>query len=297
MIGIVDIGSNTIRLSCYEIHEDKSFDCIFHKKQMAGLANYIDKDGRMTEEGIERAVKALESINSFIKHIKLEKVHYFATAAIRNTVNCSDVISEIQEKTGCEINVISGEEEAVCGFVGVSGDNNVTDGCVIDIGGGSTEIVSFENKTVENAASFGIGSLNTYKGFVKNILPAKTELSEIKKEVKRILSEEKIDKKIKSAYGVGGTIRAVLRLYNEEYKLPDTNRIMDSDKIKKLLKVYSEKKNYMTDKIIKIAPERLHTLVPGLTILCTVLKLYNLITVTVSKYGVREGYLIRYILK
>jgi exopolyphosphatase/guanosine-5'-triphosphate,3'-diphosphate pyrophosphatase len=193
--------------------------------------------------------------------------------------------------------VLSGEEEAVCGFAGVSGDNNVMDGCVIDIGGGSTEIVSFKNKTVEKAASFSIGSLNTYKNFVKNILPAKTELSEIKKEVKRILNENEVDRNISCAYGVGGTIRAVLRLYNEEYKIDDSNRIMESDKIKKLMKLYSEKKNYMTDKIIKIAPERLHTIIPGLTILCTVLKLYNLTTVTVSKYGVREGYLIRYILK
>lgn len=297
MIGIVDIGSNTIRLSCYEIKDDNKFSCIIHKKEVAGLAGYIDENGKMTDKGIERAIKAIENFKTVIQHMEFESIHFFATAAIRNTVNCDEIVSKIYLKTGYEIHVLSGEEEAVCDFVGVSGDNSIQNGMLVDIGGGSTEIVSFENETVVNAKSFSVGSLNTYKEYVKNVIPTKTELSEIRKKIKSLLmTEEKNNKKANCAYGVGGSIRAILRLYNEEYRMDDSNRYMESDKLKKLLKLYGDNKNYMIDRIIKIAPERLHTIIPGLTILCTVVKYFNLNAIHVSRYGVREGYLIRHVL-
>lgn len=296
MIGVVDIGSNTMRLSCYEIQDDK-FNCVIHKKEVAGLAGYIDKKGKMTDEGIERAIKAIENFKAVIEHIEFESIHFFATAAIRNTINCDEIVSRIQLRTGYEIHVLSGEEEAVCDFVGVSGDDNIQNGMVVDIGGGSTEIVSFENKKLVNAASLSVGSLNTYKEYVHNVVPTKAELSEIRKNIKSLLAnEDKISSKAKCAYGVGGSIRAILRLYNEEYEKDDTNRDMEADKLKKLLKQYTEDKSYMVDRIIKTAPERLHTIIPGLIILCTVVKYYKVDNVHVSRYGVREGYLIRHVI-
>lgn len=297
MIGIVDIGSNTIRLSCYEIAEDNKFCCIIHKKEVAGLAGYIDDSGNMTNEGIEKTIKVIEKFKQITQYMELSQVYYFATAAIRNTRNCQDIVSKIQERTGYEIEVLSGKEEAICDFVGVSEDAEIQNGKVIDIGGGSTEIVSFEERTISDAVSYGIGSLNMYKKHVKNILPDKTELSNIRKEVKECIDEEKNDTKVKAAYGVGGSIRAILRLYNREYHLDEENRDMEGEKIRKLLKLYEENKRYMVDRIIKTAPERLHTIIPGLTILCTILKQYEISVVRVSKYGVREGYLMRHILK
>lgn len=297
MVGIVDIGSNTIRLSCYEIQPNNKFSCVIHKKEVAGLAGYIDEKGNMTEEGIERAIKAIENFKAVIQHIEFESIHFFATAAIRNTINCEEIVSRIQLKTGYEVHVLSGEEEAVCDFVGVSEDDNIQNGMVVDIGGASTEIVLFENGMMVQAASLSVGSLNTYKEYVKNIVPTKTELTEIRKNIKRFLvTEETNTNKAKCAYGVGGSIRAILRLYNEEYGKNDSNRDMESDKLKKLLKLYGDNKNYLIDRIIKTAPERLHTIIPGLTILCTVVKHYDLDTVHVSRYGVREGYLMRYVL-
>lgn len=297
MIGIVDIGSNTMRLSCYEIQDHNKICCVIHKKEVAGLAGYIDENGKMTVEGIERAIKAIEKFKAVIQHMELESIHFFATAAIRNTVNCDEIVSKIQLKTGYEVHVLSGEEEAICDFVGVSEDTDIQKGMVVDIGGGSTEIVSFDNKMVVHATSVNMGSLNTYKEYVKNVMPTKTELSEIKKRMKRILAtEEKNNNKAKCAYGVGGSIRAILRLYNDEYVMDESNREMEVDKLKNLLKLYNDDKKYMIDRIIKIAPERLHTIVPGLTILCTVVKYYQLDCVHVSRYGVREGYLMRHVL-
>lgn len=78
--------------------------------------------------------------------------------------------------------------------------------------------------------------------------------------------------------------------------MDDHNRDMESGKLKQLLKLYEDNNHYLIDRIIKIAPERLHTIIPGLTILYTIVKYYNLDIVHVSEYGVREGYLMRHVL-
>ena len=233
MIGIVDIGSNTIRLSCYEILPYSKFNCVIHKKEVAGLAGYIDDNGKMSDEGIERAIKTIENFKTVIQHIEFESIHFFVTAAIRNTINCEEIVSRIQLQTGYEVHVLSGEEEAVCDFVGVSGSDNIQNGMVVDIGGGSTEIVLFNNKTVVNATSISIGSLNTYKKYVKNVVPTKTELLEMRNSIKRHLVTVEDNNKDKFAYGVGESIRAILTLYNEEYRMDESNRDMESDKLKK----------------------------------------------------------------
>ena len=74
--------------------------------------------------------------------------------------------------------------------MGVSGNNSISNGIVIDIGGGSSEFVTFENNNVVSAKSFPIESLNMYKRYVKNMVPSKAEISESKKEVKKHLMSE-----------------------------------------------------------------------------------------------------------
>lgn len=79
--------------------------------------------------------------------------------------------------------------------------------------------------------------------------------------------------------------------------MDEENLDMDAERVKKLFKQYLENKDYMIDRIIKTSPERLHTILPGLTILYMVLKYYNINKIYVSKYRVREVYLMKYVLK
>ncbi|MDO4467484.1 MAG: phosphatase [Bacillota bacterium] len=296
MIGIVDIGSNTIRLSCYKIRTNGDFECVIHKKETAGLAGYVDEKGKMTQEGIEKVIHTLQDFQMLIQYMHLKEVYFFATASIRNTINCKEIVQQIEQQTGYSIQVLSGQEEAICDFEGVNKENKIQNGLVIDIGGGSTEIVSFQNKKVNNAKSYKIGSLSMYKRFVRNILPTKDEVNEIRKYTKKSLVEEK-EEKCSSAYGVGGSIRAILRLYNLYYKMEENNRELDCEKVRKLFKIYLNDSQSLLEQMIKVAPERLHTLIPGLSILCTIIKQYDLDKIVVSKNGVREGFLVRHVLE
>ena len=297
MIGIVDIGSNTIRLSCYEIEGD-TFRCVMHKKESAGLAGYVNSRGRMTEEGIQKAVETLNSFKSVISHIHFDSVYFFATAAIRNTENHAEIIDRIREQTGFDVDVISGREEALCDFVSVRETDGAPDGMVIDIGGGSTELVPYKSGTVQSTCSLNVGSLTAYRMFVRNIVPDPGEIKSIRSHVKELLEKaEAVRSTGIHASGVGGSIRGILKLYNREYGMNKENQVMDQEHLKKLLKKYMDDRNPVIERVIRIAPDRIHTLLPGLVILCTVMKYYGLEQIFVSDYGVREGYLIRHVLK
>ncbi len=77
----------------------------------------------------------------------------------------------IKKKTGEDVKIISGKEEAELGYYGALSETDIKSGIIFDIGGGSTEIVDLRNKIIPSADSYEIGSLNLFTGFVKKIWP------------------------------------------------------------------------------------------------------------------------------
>ena len=96
--GIVDLGSNSIRLSIYEV-QDGQPRLLINKKEMAGLAGYVS-GGILEETGIERACAALESFHEILGHFGIKEMHAFATASLRNIENRSEAVAEIARRTG-----------------------------------------------------------------------------------------------------------------------------------------------------------------------------------------------------
>ena len=75
---IIDVGSNTVRMSVYKTEKD-SFSILFSKKETAGLASYI-KRSAMSEEGIDEAIRVIESLRSTLSYTNADELHIFATA-------------------------------------------------------------------------------------------------------------------------------------------------------------------------------------------------------------------------
>lgn len=141
---IIDIGSNTMRMSVYKI-EGRQFNVLLSKKETAGLANYIT-EGEMSEEGIGVIIAVLRRFCASLEYVTVDTIHAFATASLRNITNSQKVIERIYNAVGLEIELISGEEEAILSYSGAINAAPFEDGCLFDLGGGSTEIVAFDNR-------------------------------------------------------------------------------------------------------------------------------------------------------
>ena len=294
--GIVDLGSNTIRLSIYH-WEGQDFRLLLNKKTMAGLAGYV-QGGVLSDSGILVACRTLSSYRALLDNFQVSKMHVFATASLRNISNTGEAVETIRDVTGIPVEVLSGDEEAALSFKGAVLPGGVSTGLLADIGGGSFELVSYEDMSITSACSLPVGSLSLYTRFVNGLFPTPEE-----RKAMRAYVEEQLDRARTSGVrrsrlcGVGGTIRALNKLSVDVFHKPPESRSMTAEELRELYKLLKKDGRDTLRQILHAAPDRVHTLVPGLVILNTVIKAYGVEQVTASSSGVREGYLMDRVMK
>lgn len=288
---IMDIGSNTVRLSVYKQVKDKAVH-LFSEKEQASLRNYVKK-GNLTDKGIDRLIATLRRFNSIISNFDdIDSVHPFATATIRDVANRSEILKRVKDELGLEIEILSGEDEARLSFIGASKSVDVSEGVLTDIGGGSSEVVIIDQGKVIKSTSLSIGSLSAFNDYVTGLFTNKKEKKAIDNAVKLLLAENKMYREKQSNLAaVGGSARASLKFYNEYYNLSNYNSTMDAEKFNKMVKEILEMDDReVLDRILEIKPDRVHTLIPGMVILNRLAKYFYVNEINISQTGVREGY-------
>lgn len=292
MYAVIDIGSNSIRMSIYEKNKQE-VKRILHQKRMTGLVGYVE-EGSMPKAGMDVVCSVLEDFQKILDNLHVKNQAVFSTASLRNIENTKEAVRYIKKNTGIQVDVISGKQEAMLDFVGVTKLLECNSGLVVDIGGGSTELVPFEKRKAQNAVSLPIGSLNLYKKFVDDILPTSKERKQIKEYAMNKMKE--LDGwqtlQTKTICGVGGTLRAAGQLNKKILGKDDT--VLDADDIDEILKkLEKDAKKWL----LRIVPERIHTMIPGLLILQSTIECFDCKRIEISRYGVREGYLFENVLK
>ena len=288
--GIVDIGSNTIRLIIYNIDKAKNIEKIFSYKETAGLAGYVEKD-LLNPNGIAILNRTLTRIKKITDDLSIPKVWYFATASLRNINNSDAVLKIIHDELEIDIDIISNEEEGYLSYYAMKSllndKLNSENGIIADIGGGSSEIVIFKgNRIIENT-SLPIGSLNLHSKFVKGIMPDKKEIKAIKDEINAHLSKIDNNDTFSELIGVGGTFRLIPEL------LANDNKVFTAHQLDNLIDCGKTDRNDLARLILKTKPERIHTALPGMMIAKEIMKKWNVSKVLTDRVSVRDGYLLR----
>ena len=297
--GIIDIGSNTIRMAVYEIEDDK-ITLLLKKKYTVGLASYIQSN-LMQQDGIDKACEILEEFKLFLEKFNIENVVSFATAALRNIDNSKEVMKEIIDRTKIDIHVISGEEEADLAFCGAIRTTKIKNGLLIDIGGASTEIVSYKERKITNIVSLPIGSLALHKKYVKGLMPTSEEAREIEEAIFVCLKEEKNLKQETSAKicGIGGTFKGIYLLNNKIN--PESTEKISAENLNQMMHQFICDSNMISlenlDILVEIVPERIKTIVPGMVIANTLIGFFKSKEIFYSDSGVREGYIYKKIIQ
>ena len=295
LYAMIDIGSNTIRMAIYEIDGDK-VDMLMKRKNSVGLASYV-RDGYMTRAGIDKVVEVISDYRFFLDELGINRVTAFTTAALRNSINGYDAVEEISYRTGTNIHLMSGDDEATFDFIGATHDLPDDSGLLIDIGGGSTEIVYFSKGAIKVKVSLPIGSLNFHTRYTGvHILPNKSELDEMYAEAEATISAVEEFRYVSHAQicGIGGTFKGAMALYNAMYGMPRRNMRMDVKRIHDILQHFQRDHELIVpDKVLlmKTVPERMHTFMPGLVIADVLAKRFGSNQIIYSDSGVREGYI------
>lgn len=288
---IVDLGSNTIRLSLYNTLENGSFETLFSKKYMAGLAGYVSH-GIMSNDGINQACAVLLDFKVLLQQLGVNEMHVFATASLRNIKNTEKALETIKRRTGLCVDVIAGSEEVILGYYGALYTTDLKNGIMFDIGGGSTEFVRVKNGKVKKSQSISIGSLNLFHNHVSGLWPDKKEQKAIAKRISKRLDAVDFPKKApEKVCCVGGTCRAILNIVNYHFNKEENNRIITKEEFNKILKILLKRDAASRNYILKLCPDRVHTIIPGMLVVKEIIERLHCEKIWVSRYGVREGYL------
>ena len=290
--GIVDVGSNTIRLSIYQYSDkDFHFQLLLSKKVTAGLAGYV-RSGELSPQGIQVAAGALAGFRQAADNLRLDAFHVFATASLRNISNPDEALAPMEHAAGTRVRILTGAEEGELSFLGACHGVPASDvpGLLADIGGGSTELVVYQKGKVLSSVSLAIGSLSLYTRHVTGLFPTAEQAKAIQDQVKAQLDRHSAQR-CPYLRGVGGTLRAAAKLCGSA---PGAS--IPAQDLRRLYREVKKGDCCTLQRILHVTPERVHTLAPGLIILNNILTRYQVERVDVSGQGVREGYLLRYVM-
>jgi exopolyphosphatase/guanosine-5'-triphosphate,3'-diphosphate pyrophosphatase len=292
MYAIIDLGSNTVRMNIYKVTK-KTLKLKSSFKETISLAAYLDRDV-LSDEGLNVAIS---TVNKFLKQLKdsrIKKTYLIATATLRKAKNNDRFFKALKAQKNLSIHLLSGREEAEYDFHAVFLDAPDQNGIVVDIGGGSTEIVTYENGKILSADALSIGSLSAYMDHVKKLIPGPKERRKIKRKVTKELQNAAfiIPSGPLTIHGVGGTLRAARKLLDIKAD-PYHPNLMALDTVKPLIELLTSKEKSAYLKIIRTVPERIHTISTGLVILEAIQEFFEVHSMKVFTQGVREGFMVK----
>lgn len=278
MIGVIDIGSNSVRL----LVRDKS-KTVFKNNIITQLALGLS-DGLLQSDSIKRTVDAVVFFVEKAKSFRCEKIFAFGTAALRSAKNSFVFTELVKAQTGIDVEIISGDKEALLGLKGVLSDK---EGAILDIGGASTEIIVSNGQEVIYSKSLNVGavSLNDRCG---------QDQTRLKNYISGIINEYGIVPKA-NVFGIGGTITSVASMLQglTEYDADKINgykiTVFDLVKLKDEFFALSEEERY---KIKGLQKKRVGVIGGGMVLLYEIMRYLNIDFITASDNDNLEGYLI-----
>lgn len=289
---VVDIGSNTVKMKIFS-YKNNDLQEIFSLVNNARLISNITPEGYLSEEGIMLLCNVLISFKKEAERFSPDVFTAFATASLRRTGNFEVIKKTVQDFCGIEIDLVSGADEAFYSFSGVK--NTMSDfpaeALLIDMGGGSTELVICNNGLKDCAESMNFGSLSLYLEHSKNgfdSMKAYASKCALNTSLPQIQTDH--------AVLVGGTALAINTLYMHFF--PDSlTYTMTKDNLEA---IYGKLKPYdggVQDLLKEKVPHRITTVIPGLAAYLGIFDTYGVKHITVSTAGIREGYFFEKLLK
>lgn len=205
-VGIIDIGSNSVRLVIYDV-SGLSILPTFNEKVMAGLGEGVMSTGRLAVKGVDAALGALARYRAILRALKVDIHAAVATAAVRSAEDGTDFIKQASRVLGASIRVLSGEDEARLSALGVAANLHEPHGLIGDLGGSSLELKLIGGSDAPGE-SLMLGPLS--------LADIAGEPKELRRKVREVLrTSAALRDAVGRFYIVGGSWRSFARLVME----------------------------------------------------------------------------------
>ena len=285
-VGVIDIGSNSVRLVVYSGVMRTPIP-IYNEKAICALGRDLESTGTLNPEGIDKALATLQRFVALADSMGLDRLDILGTAAIRDATDGPDFVEQVRARLGLAIKVLSGKQEAKRSALGVLCGIPSADGIVADLGGGSVELVDVRNGKFENHATLPLGTLRLAAAANEDVDQGIAVVNKHLKDQAWISGV-----KGRSVYAVGGAWRALARVCIAHMNYPLhvlDNFTLTCQQAVSLFGLIANLSPQTLEKIRGVDKSRLNTLPLAAMMLERLLEIGQPESLVFSIYGMREG--------
>jgi exopolyphosphatase/guanosine-5'-triphosphate,3'-diphosphate pyrophosphatase len=299
-IAAIDIGSNSIRCIIAEAFKDGKIKIMDDEKATVRLGEKLALTGVISAEASNRAIEAIRRFRKLVTGLNVEAVEAVATSAVRTATNGKELLATLSQELGHEIRIISGEEEAELTATSALANFDMYGKryAMIDIGGGSVEIISACGNHVEEFYSINLGAVVMTDRFLLSDPIAEEELRKLQRHIRASLKRTFVGKKISvdSLIGSGGTLTALgymaMQMRKDNYVSIHGYEVLRSEVVHLLaMLIRKDLKGRRT--IPGLNQDRADIIVAGVVVIDELMRFLDANRILVNERGIREGLLIR----
>jgi len=293
----IDIGSNSIRMLAAEVDPKLPRKTLVAERQVTRIGSSVFSTGEVSRATIELVCGVLAKMAQTYKKLDVSAVRAVATSAIRDASNQAEFIERASDAIGAPVEIISGQEEARLIYLGVQDRWPHTREriLVVDVGGGSAEIIVGEDGEMSEAFSRQLGAVRLSEVFLKDDPPTETQLRRMDDFIEQKLAtvldrirRKQFDRVIATSASAAAVVCAINRIPRDRREEADRHRATTSQ-IRKLYANLVHMEVGARRKVVGIGPRRAEIIVPGVAVYLHVLQGLGLPALYYSTAGLRDG--------
>ncbi len=297
-VASIDIGTNTILLLIAEVGAGE-LKTLYDTETVVRLGEGLHQTGILSDGAMKRAFHTLDGYVGRCREMGVQKIFAVGTSALREAKNSTLFISRVKEQLDLNIEVISGEEEARLSFLAVARDSRVSleNLLVVDVGGGSTELIFGKGHEIIHWKSLPLGIVRFTEGFLLSDPVKEEEYRAMVEEIQKQLLLFSVPEDPCSMVSIGGTGTALASVEQrlDPFMAEKVHRfILTREALKNQLSLYRSKTIEERKRIRGLSPSRADVILTGGTILYLIMEKFDCSSLMVSAHGVRYGLLYKH---
>jgi exopolyphosphatase/guanosine-5'-triphosphate,3'-diphosphate pyrophosphatase len=297
-VAVVDIGSNSTRLLVADVTADGALTELERRTRVTRLGDRVDRTGRLADDAMQRVLATLAEYRELIDRHGAGPTVAVLTSAVRDAANGSDFTARVRDDYGLDARAIAGDEEARLTFLGATSERppgDATPTVVIDIGGGSTELVVGTGHEVGFHVSTQAGVVRHTERHIGHDPPEPAELDALSADVRAIFERQvpaDIRERTRAAIAVAGTATS-LGAIDLDLECFDPNKVhghlLSVGSCAGILERLADLPETERRKVRGLHPDRAPTIVAGVVMLIEALRAFGLDSTEVSDHDILRG--------
>ena len=289
------MGSNSFRLVVYGWEPGRHWDHVDEIREAVRVSAGMGESGAIKKPRFKRAVQTAVVFASFCEHSGIDDVRPVATSAIRDATNRDELLAEIKDHAGLDVQVLSTEEETRYGYLAIANTTTVGTGWGIDMGGGSVQLMRIEDRRLRESGSWPLGTVRVSEEFLPDDKPSSKQVKALRKHVAKTVSECDWlpDGDGGALAGIGGTVRNLAAAAQKRADHPDTGGVQGFRLTRDALEDVTEELCCLApDKrggVPGIKPDRGDVILGGAIVLGALMDAGGFAEIEVTDAGLREG--------